>query len=203
MEFVAIDLGASNTRFVTNNGSFSSLSNKSRFIDTIKDGKRVPDLTPVNMVDIGDNLEDALELIIYKESNGFVPNEQVVSMITAVREYSDILDMFPMHALVGTMAERFTNALDIPSGVIPKAGQRINYLSLLTCIVVSKIREGLGDDINVFVDLPPLQSQVGREVFKNILPGKYTVDLPKYRGGLRVTFNISTVKVSEESAMAM
>ena len=173
MSFVAVDIGASGTRFVSDQGKISAINNNMVFLQV---GDEV-DLEPYD-----NNIENALEVDIIKEEES---------------EY------FPVKALIGQMAERYSSNNERPSVMKNKHTQAINYISAITAVALSKIRFDLGEDIELYLALPPIEARTAKKHINNVLNGRYTVTFPKYNGGLTVEFNITSVSSFEESFMAM
>ena len=173
MSFVAVDIGASGTRFVSDQGKISAINNNMVFLQV---GDEV-DLEPYD-----NNIENALEVDIIKEEES---------------EY------FPVKALIGQMAERYSSNNERPSVMKNKHTQAINYISAITAVALSKVRFGLGEDIELYLALPPIEARTAKKHINNVLNGRYTVTFPKYNGGLTVEFNITSVSSFEESFMAM
>ena len=173
MNFVAADLGASGTRYVSDNGKICTLPNN---------------MVPLNVGEMtalqpnAEDIESNLELTIEKEGES---------------------EFFPASLLVGKMAERHSATFLTPNVVQPKYKQQINYLSAIIACAISKIKNNLDDDILLVMDVPPIEINIAKKVFKENLVGKYKVTFHKYNGGTVVNFNIVNVEVYEESVMAM
>ena len=101
MSFVVIDVGASSTRFCSDNGNIMVLPNN---MAIIQEDTRV-DLEPY-----GDSVELALDVSIKREEGG---------------------DFFPVRALIGSMANRFSANNIRPSVMSNKHTQKVNYISVL------------------------------------------------------------------------
>lgn len=173
MSFVAIDLGASGTRYVSDPGKISLMANNMVFLDI--DAK-------VDLEPYANDVANALEVNITKEGDS---------------------SFFPVKALVGQMAERYSSTNERPSVMSNKHVQRINYISGIVAVALSKLAHNLTDDIYLYVALPPIECKTAKSVLKENFGGKYTVELPKYNGGVTVEINIVDVFCYEESFMAM
>lgn len=173
MSFVAVDIGASNTRYVSDTGKLGVLPNNMVFLDKDKFVDQEPH---------DGTIESALEVIIEKEGAS---------------------DIYPIKLLVGQMANRYSSVHERPSGLSNKHQQRINYYSAVLATAISKIAYNLEDNIDLLVALPPIEVQSAKDLVKSKLVGRYTVRFPKYQGGLAVTFNIADVVCKEESFLAI
>lgn len=173
MNFVASDLGASGTRYVSDSGKINVLPNNVVVLET----GAVTNLEP-NAEDIESNLE-----------------------LTIVKDGAS--QYFPVTLLAGKMAERYSSIFETPDINRHKHDQRINYWSAIMSVAVSKIKYGLDDDLLFVLDVPPIELVPSRKAFKEALVGSYTVTFPKYMGGTEVKFNIVDVQAYEESVMAM
>lgn len=173
MNFVAADLGASSTRYVSDSGRISVLPNN------------------FEMLEPG--------YVTALESN----SEEIEHNLEVTIEKDGASSYFPATFLVGKMAERHTVNFITPDINLNKRVQPINYLSAVLSVAVSKIKNGLDDDIMLLLDVPPIEKAKAAEAFSAELVGKYKVTFPKYMGGTTVEFNITNVFVFEESVMAM
>jgi hypothetical protein len=175
MSFVAIDLGASGTRYVSDNGQIQVMPNNVVFMEDGKTSLITPDQP---------DIESSLEVRVVKT------------------EGSDN-EFLPATVLMGIMAERCSELNERPSVLEPKYKQRINYVSALVATALSKIKSGLDDNIDLYIAVPPVQITEARNVFPEKLIGRYSVAFPKYMGGTTVNFNVTSVNVYEESFMAV
>jgi len=174
MNFVAVDLGASGTRYVSDSGKISILPNNMVFLN--KD-------TYVDIEPFGTEISGALEVFIEKEGDS---------------------EFFPVHVLVGSMAERYSSTNDRPSVLLNKVAQRINYVSAILAVALSKIAYKLDDSIKLYLALPPLEVKTFKDLVKQNFSGKYTVKFPKMSNlEAGVSFEITDVLPFEESFMAM
>lgn len=171
MEFVALDLGASSTRYVSNNGKVGILPNNMVFLPM---EARV-DLEPYN-----DEIEGALDVTIECDKES---------------------EHFPVRVLIGSMAERYSPTNVRPSVLMNKYMQQINYVSAAVASAVSKIKNNLGDNLLLYLALPPIEVSIGKDKVKESLIGKYKVTFNKLNK--TVEFNIVDVTCFEESFMAI
>ena len=141
------------------------------------DENREVDLEPYDT-----NIENALEVIIRKEGDS---------------------DYFPVKALIGQMAERYSSNNTRPSVLANKHVQRINYISAITSVAISRLEYGLDENINLYLALPPIEVRTAKKKIKENFIGKYVVEFPKFRGGVEVEFNIKDVKCYEESFLSL
>lgn len=174
MSFVAIDLGASGSRYVSESGQISVLPNNTVFLENGVQSLINPD---------ANDIESSLEVQITKDSGN--PCEH-----------------FPANVLVGIMAEKHTGVNKRPSVNEHKHVQRINYISAIIATAISRLKFTLDEDIDLYLAVPPIEIHQAREAFKSNLVGTFTVTFPKYMGGTSVKINITDVKCSEESFMA-
>lgn len=173
MNFVAVDLGASSTRFTDDSGRVSFLPNNMVMFDDLNKEIRIE---PND-----DELQNNLEVIIEKDGES---------------------TYFPVKVIVGNLAERYSPTQIQPSTMSNKHNQRINYISAVMSVAVSKLINGLTDDITLFIALPPVEVKTAEDLVRKNLVGKYRVTFPKYLGGRVISFNIVDVECKEESVMA-
>jgi len=172
MNFVAADLGASGTRYVSDSGKIQILPNNMVIMQNC------------NVSQLESNVEDIesnLEITIKKEGES---------------------EFFPVTVLAGKMADRFSSTHSVPQVGLAKYTQKINYISAVMSVAVSKLKFGLDDDIIYLLDVPPSEINDSKRVFKENLVGKYEVIFHKYMGSTTVKFNIVDVYTYEESVMA-
>lgn len=193
-EFVVVDLGASTTRYtssraggeiktIPNNAMFIEEGN-TNFIETFTENSRVVSMEPVDDEVAGSDINDNLELIIDKSEQSTI---------------------FPMHGILGKLAQScYSDNIKPSLDDNKKCVQRINYLSIITAVALSKVQHDFDDSpLTVWVALPPLECRNGYDVFSRELVGKYTVYLPKTDGGKQVTFEIGEIKCAAESSLAV
>lgn len=176
MDFVAIDLGASNTRYVSVDKKVNFIPNNVTFVEDLRG-----DLGNESLDNI---LENNLDVTIEKASES---------------------PFFPLRALVGSMSSRFSDVEVRPSQMIPKHKQRINYLSSVLAVALSKIKNnGIGDNINLFIALPPVEVTGSKDIVISNLIGKYKVTFNKVGvPNTVVEFSINDVACYEESRLAL
>lgn len=184
--FVAIDLGASGTRYTSDSGKIALMPNNMVFLDTTK---------PVDMEPYDNAIENALEVVINKEGGLVLKKGEGVNAIEET--------VFPVKALIGTMADRYASTNERPSMLEHKYNQRINYVSVITAAAISRLTQNVGEDINLYIALPPTEIKKAKELMLSNLVGRYVVEFPKYLGGASVKLNIQDVSFFEESFMAM
>ena len=174
MSFVAVDLGASSSRYVSDSGQIAILPNNMVFMDAGVDSRINPD---------AEDIESCLDITITKTEG---PE----------------CEHFPTSVLAGIMADRYTSVHTVPLVGIKKYKQKINYVSAILNAAVSRIKYALPEEIDLYLAVPPMEIHEAREAFGNQLLGKYTVNFPKYMGGTEVKLNIVSVQCHEESYMA-
>lgn len=174
MSFVAVDLGASSSRYVSDSGQIAILPNNMVFMENNEDSRINPD---------AEDIESCLDITITKTEG---PE----------------CEHFPTSVLAGIMADRFTSVHTVPLVGIKKYKQKINYVSAILNAAVSRIKYSLPEEVDLYLAVPPMEIHEAREAFGSQLPGKYTVTFPKYMGGTEVKLNIVSVQCYEESFMA-
>lgn len=174
MKFIGIDLGASGTRYITEDGKIGLLQNNMAFIEDLEGNT---DLQPYDS-----SVENALEITIKKDGES---------------------PLFPAKVLLGSMAERYISVNERPSVSNHKYKQRINYISAIVAAAVARLKYELPTDLVLKIAVPPVEIRQANNNFKEHLVGNYIVELPKYMGGATVKLNIKDVSCYEESFMAM
>lgn len=174
MGFVAMDLGASSSRYCSDQGIISVLPNNMVILPTMDVSTIQTDTS-----DIESNLE-----------------------VQIVKHGDDTNSYFPANVLIGIMAEKHRNVNERPSVNSHKHLQRINYISAIVATAVSKIKFSIEDPISLYIATPPIEVRDAEVAFRKGLVGTYTVTFPKYNGGTTVTFTIDDVACHEESYMA-
>ena len=174
MSFVAVDLGASSSRYCSDSGSISVMPNNMVILPTMSVSNIKTDRT-----DIESNLE-----------------------VQIVKDTADEKNFFPANVLIGIMAEKHRNINERPSVNSHKHLQRINYISAVVACALSRIKHKLDENIDLYIATPPIEVYDAQEAFRKGLVGKYTVTFPKFEGGTTVTVNITDVSCYEESFMA-
>lgn len=176
MDFVAVDLGASSTRYTNAEGKIHYIPNNAVFIKDM--GRNLHNEA------YDDTPENNLDVSIWKEGES---------------------KFFPMRVLVGSMADRFGVSMQRPSQLKKKVEQPINYMSAILSVALSKLRcQEIGDEINLFVALPPAEVAENKLDMRDNLVGKYTVTFNKLgNSGITFQFTINNVACYEESRLAM
>lgn len=147
--FVACDIGASNTRFLSNDGSIHVLPNNMVFI---RQDERV-DLMPNS-----NDVESALDITI---------------------ECDNGCNHFPARVLIGQMATRYSASNVRPSILQNKSQQRINYISAIAAVALNLFKIGRADELDLYLALPPVEVKGAKDLVRNNLVGKYTVTFHK------------------------
>lgn len=178
MSFICADAGASSTRFTGVNGEYSVIPNNTAFVPLDYENKMIPN---------SDSIEYCLDVIIEKTEG--------------------TTNFFPLRALIGNMAERCDFIIETPSMNQNKHVQKINYVSVLTAVAVTKLAEianGKEDKtpVKLFVDLPPLEVKTATEIVQEEFLGKWRITLPKFNNTV-LEFEIGKVVTCSESLMAM
>lgn len=174
MSFVAIDLGASSSRHVSDSGNIMVTPNYMAELPVGTASKIQPDTA---------DLSSSLEVQIEKVSG-------------------EACEHFPVNVLIGIMADRYTSLHDRPSVNVKKCLQKINYVSAIVVAAINRLTYELPEDIDLYLAVPPIEIHNARELFSQKLVGKYNVTFPKYMGGTTVVLNIRSVHCYEESFMA-
>lgn len=172
MDFVAADLGASSTRYTSNTGKIDILPNNMVYIQ---------EDTVVDQEPYTTDIEAALDVTIESDNGS---------------EY------FPVRVLIGQMAERFSPTNEKPSVLSNKHTQQINYISTVMAVALSKHKQGLSDNIEVYLALPPIEVKSAKGVVQKNLVGNYTITFHKM-DNMQIKFRIDEVNMYEESFMAM
>ena len=185
MSFVAVDLGASGTRYTNNCGKFATIPNNVIFLEKENKvtGEKEINMDFIDMEVTSGDIMDSLEIVVEH------PN--------------DPTGFFPMHVLMGNIAERHRTTPEYPQVGVNKHAQRINYLSAVVAMALSQIQHGVTGDINLYIAVPPSQITEAKAEFGKGLTGQFTVTFPKFNGGTTVTINVVSVKCAEESTMAI
>lgn len=177
-----MDIGANNMVMVDIGAS------NTRYTSTGKIG-----LVPNNMV----MMDKDTVLDIMPDNPGILNALEVVITKKGDSEF------FPVKVLIGRMADRFSGANERPNALKQKHEQRINHISIITAVALSKLEHNLDDNLKVYLALPPAEVSRFKDKVKSLLAGTYTVTFPKYNGGVSTTFTIADVACHEESFMAM
>lgn len=172
--FTVLDIGASSTRYASENGQIEILPNNMVIVDQ---GARV------DLETHSDKITDALDLTITKEG---------------------VSDYFPVRVLIGDLAMRYAVSNLKPSVMQHKYKQQINYISVIAATAVNKLKYDLGADMNLYIALPPIEIRDtdAKDVMSSQLTGTYEVAFNKYNNKV-VKLNIMEVKCFEESFMCL
>lgn len=147
--FVACDIGASNTRYLSNNGNISVLPNNMEFI---KADTRI-DLEPNS-----NEIESALDVTI---------------------ECDNGCTFFPVRVLVGQLANRHSATNVRPTILQNKSAQQINYVSAVIATALSSYKYGQAEEIDLYLALPPIEVKASKDLVRNNLIGSYVVTFHK------------------------
>lgn len=176
--FVAVDLGASSTRYVSDNGVIRVIPNNMEFFET----------NEIIDMELNDqSVEHALEVVITRTGGNESFNDGV----------------YPKKLLIGEMAQRYSSPNRRPNNMLAKNKQPINYYSGIVAVAMSKLYNSEDTEaVDLYLAFPPIECEkdVKDEVADNF-KGHYTVEFVKL--GKIVEFDIKSVNVYEESFMAV
>lgn len=160
MKFLAIDMGASGTRFCCDDQQIRQIPNNMVFI------------------------EEGEKVLLKKNSDELLSNLDV--NITAEQSSSE----FPCRALIGELAERQSASNIRPSGLKNKTEQRVNYVSMITAAALSMISLGENNQtFDMYVALPPAEARTAFEKIKSKLVGTYHVSFGRLGQEVTFTVN--------------
>lgn len=176
--FVAADLGASSTRYVSNNGTIRVLLNNMEFLS-------VDDVVDMELND--QSIEHALEVVI-SHTGG---DEQFNAM------------NYPKKLLIGEMAERYNASNLRPNNMMKKSDQPLNYYSGVMAVAMSKMYNPDNKEaVDLYLAFPPIEcTKDNKDAIEKKFKGRYSVEFVKL--GKTVEFEISKVYIYEESFMAV
>lgn len=179
MDYVAIDIGASNTRYASIGGRINFLPNNMQIIN-----------------------ESDFTKFFEPQSNEFLDHLDVTIIKDGNTDFSRSAGkMFPVRIHAGVLAEGIHNTNMTPDAMSDKDSQAINYYSVVMAVAISKLTEqGIGDNINVFLAIPPAQCE--RSNFKDELVGSYEVVFTRGHDKTAVNFKINNVATYQESRLA-
>ena len=150
MQFIAMDIGASGTRYVSDPGKISIVPNNMIFLD-----KNIT----VNLEPFNDEIESALDVCI---------------------ESSHKSTYFPTRALVGSLATRRSGTNIRPSVMSSKHDQKVNYVSIILATAISLVKQDLNNvTIPLYIALPPSEAQSAKAKVREELMGTFTVEFSK------------------------
>lgn len=175
IEKIELDLGASGSRLCQKKGIVDTLPNNMVFLDMD---------TKIDLVPYSGSIHDSLEAFIYREG-------------------SEVNSAFPCHVLIGSMAERYLPANERPNVGSNKLDQKVNYVSAIIAATFLKLKHDGGDEVQMYLALPPVEVKQGKETANQLLCGKYRVELPKFNGGQVVEFEVKEVRCYAESYLAL
>lgn len=181
--FLGVDLGASNTRFVADDGKFYEVDNNVREVG-INEHIRIK---PYAANTYEDRVLNSLDVEIDR-LNG------ESKYIKSKARY-----------LVGPLATRL-GASSTPNGLQNKANQRINYINAIIAVALSKLfLNADGGDTRLLIGLPPIElsnNATSEDILKKELVGTYKVSF-KADIQREVMFSISEVVCLEESLLTL
>lgn len=179
--FICVDLGASNTRYSVDDGIMHWMPNNVAIIK--QDENTRMEVWDSNNLD--ERINQHLDVTIEKTSG----------------ESS----YFPLRALVGKIADRYTSVSDKPTGMENKHTQRITYINAIVATAVSRLATGdKGDKMNevyMYLALPPVEASRASDYVNKELCGEYKVTFNML--GEYVNLHIKSVKCMEESLAAI
>lgn len=174
MGFIALDLGASGTRYTCDGGEIRLIPNNMVILEA---GERV-DLEPQSS-----RIDSALEVTITKDEES---------------------KFFPVRALIGEMAARYSESNIRPTMLQSKHMQQINYVSALTAAALARLEFGLPEDLSMYIALPPIEAKTAKDEVKKQFTGRYHVTFSKYGEiGISTDINITDTECHEESFLAI
>ena len=180
MSFIALDIGASSTRFVSENGKIGILPNNMVVVPL---DQRI-DLIPYsNGEDMAEDLKNALDVTITKISG-------------------EKSDFFPVRVLVGQMAERYSSVNIRPSVMSNKHIQQVNHISGILATAFNRLLYNLTDDTYMYIALPPLEVKTAKDYVSSQFKGTFEVTFNKFNN-TKVVINTLDVICNEESFMAL
>lgn len=176
--FVAVDLGASSTRYASNSGKIRVVPNNMEFLDT-------DEIVDMELNDA--SIENALELIVYHEGGDEDFNKGA----------------YPKKLLVGELAQRYNSPNRRPNNMMAKNKQPINYYSGVIAVALSKMYTPENTEpVDLYLAFPPIECEKEvKDDVANKFKGHYSVEFPKL--GKTVEFDVENVYVYEESFMAV
>jgi len=176
--FVCLDLGASATRTVSNDGNVYIIPNNVVFVDAA----------------------DKVDVAVHKGSN---MHEEVLGAldVTIVKTSGAKCDFFPCRAIMGDMAERFSATCIRPSVLKNKVDQQVNFVSAIVGMAHQQLVANTDEDIDVILALPPMEVQYNSEKISNMLIGSYKVKFNRLEKEVNIT--IKSMLCVEEGYMAL
>lgn len=178
-KFVCVDLGASGTRTVSRNGIVYEIPNNAAFVDSTE---KVEVAIKRNEEDAHEDLLGALDVTITKTSGGMSSH-------------------FPCRVLLGDIAERYTPTCTRPSVLKNKADQQLTFVDAIVAAAHQVLVAGVGNNINLYVALPPMEVNYNKDEVSTQLKGEYIVKFNRI--DKEVKLNIENVNCVEEAFMAL
>lgn len=181
--FICLDLGASSTRFCSDDGIKHWIPNNVTYID--------PETVTRMEAGTAESLEDQVKLNL----------DLTIEKVKGESAY------FPVRVLVGEFAKRYSSLSERPNGNMNKSTQKICYVNALVATAVSRLIDGdYGDqnlnDVYVTMALPPVEVKGAIDIVNQQLCGEYKVTFHMFNDTV-VRLNIVEVKLVEESCAAL
>ena len=194
--FVCTDIGASCTRYANSAGKFGVIPNNVNFVEKFENGKAIADLTPVQCNVDSTSIMDNLELIIEH------PDELIdTSDIPVDKLFTK--PNFPLHVMIGSMAYSNAGINVTPKINEYKTGQLVNYVSLISAIALSRLSDNIGENLTLYLALPPVEARYRQQVLSRMYAGDYTVKFVRLGQNCEVNFHIDNVECFPESSAAI
>lgn len=176
--FICADLGASSTRYCSDNGIIKWIPNNICIIEE----ETVTRLEKWGSPSFEESIKQSLDVTITKIDG-------------AESEY------FPVRALIGDIAMRYSSSNLRPNSMASKHRQKINYISAITSMAVNRLTNNvLEDDIDFYVALPPVEAKPAEDYVAEQLLGTFKVKFNMLDKEL--TLRIKSVNCYAESYMA-
>jgi hypothetical protein len=169
--FVCVDCGASSTRYTSSTGTIDAIPNNMVILNSGAD---------VELESYDSDLEDLLDVTIETDNKN---------------------TYFPCRVLIGMLAERYSKNNIRPSVMTNKTDQPTTYISIVVATALKKAKEGLTDDINLYITLPPVEAKYVKQKAIDNLVGNYTVKFNQ--SNKEVKFQITSVSIFPESYMSL
>lgn len=177
--FICTDLGASSTRYCSDDGVIKWIPNNVCIVD---------ENTVTKLVEWGaDTLEERA-----KQSMD----------VTITKVSGAPSDYFPVRALIGDIGKRYSSNNIRPNGMQNKHKQQINYISAMASLAVNRLSHGvMEDDIDMYIALPPIEAKPAMEYVQEQLVGDFEIKFNML--DMTVKVHIKSVTCLEESYMAI
>lgn len=179
--FICVDLGASSTRYCSDDGEVKFQDN--------------------NVCIIGEDTETRLEA--WSEGEEHKGSNIKQSLDVSIQKENDSeSDYFPVRALVGDVARRFNKSSTRPGGLKNKHKQPVNYISAITVTAASILESGKTEgDISMYIALPPVEAKTAEAYVAKQLIGTFSVKFNMLDTTVKI--NVIEVKCLEEAYMAI